>query len=76
MNLTNYILHRSDSCSMRGGLAIYVFYDLVSELVLPTIEPLHFECVFVKVIFHVNKCLTIGSIYRQPSSSAESSNNH
>ncbi len=55
-------------------MAVYVSSDLVSELIIPTVEPLHFECIFVKVIFHSNKCITIGSMHRPPSSPAESFN--
>lgn len=55
-------------------MAVYVSSDLVSELIIPTVEPLHFECVYVKIIFHSNKCITIGGIYRPPSSPAESFN--
>lgn len=52
-------------------MAIYVSSEIISEVTIPTVEPLHFECVFVKVIFHTNKCIIIGSIYRPPSSPAE-----
>jgi len=71
INLLNYTLYRSDRSSRGGGVAIYVSSELISELTIPTVKPLHFECVFVKVIFHENKSLIIGSIYRPPSSPAE-----
>lgn len=74
LNIADYVLYRSDRCSRGGGVAIYVSSDLVSELIVPTIEPLHFESIFIKLNFHVNKCLTIGSIYRPPSSPAVSFN--
>lgn len=45
-------------------MAIYVSTGLVSELVIPSVDFLCCECIFVKVILH----LTIGSIYRPPSS--------
>ncbi len=72
INLTNYVLYRSERCSRGDGVAIYVSSDLASELIIPTVAPLHFECIFVKITFHTNKCIAIGSIYRPPSSPAES----
>lgn len=75
VNIANYVLYRSDRCSRSGGgVAIYVSNDLVSELITPTVSPLHFEGIFVKIHFHENKYLTIGSIYRPPSSPVESFN--
>ena len=35
--------------------------------------PLHFECLFVKLIFHHNKYITVGNVYRPPSAPVESS---
>ncbi len=55
-------------------MAIYVSIVLVSELVIPLVDPIHCECIFVKVILHLNKCIIIGSIYRPPSSPVESFN--
>lgn len=68
---SNYTLYRSDRSSRDGGVAIYVSSEFISELTIPAVVPLYFECVFVKVIFHENKSLIIGSIYRPPSSPAE-----
>ncbi len=45
-----------------------------SELFIPSVDPLHCKCIFVKVILHLNKCITIGSIYRLTSSPVESFN--
>lgn len=74
INLANYDLYRYDRCSRGGGVAIYVSIGLVSELVIPSVDPLYCECIFVKVILHLNKCLTIGSIYRPPSPPIKSFN--
>ncbi len=75
INLTNYNLYRSDSVSMGGGVAIFISSDLTSELITPPGEAYLFECIFVKVTLHENKRLIIGSIYRPPSSPADSFNN-
>lgn len=42
INLPNYTLYRSDRSSRGGGVAIYVSSEFISELTIPTVEPLHF----------------------------------
>ena len=42
LQITNYLLYRSDRCSSGGGVAIYVSSHLVTELIATSIEPLHF----------------------------------
>ena len=44
IKLTNYVLYRADRSSRGGDVATYVTSDLVSELITPTIELIHFEC--------------------------------
>ena len=39
---------------------------------MPIVEPAYFESIFVKIILHENKYITIGNIYRPPSAPAES----
>ena len=56
-------------------MAIYVSADIASELVIPPVGPQDFESIFVKIVFHTNKCLHIRSIYRPPSTPMESFNN-
>lgn len=79
-SLTEYLTMKLNlqtmSCtsSRAGGIATYVSSNLVSELIIPHVEPLHFDCIFVKVALHENKCITIGNIYRPPSAPAESFN--
>lgn len=41
------------------------------KLILPNVSPQHFECLFVKIILHENKRLTIGNIYKPPNAPAE-----
>ncbi len=53
-------------------MVTYVAANLVSDHISPTVEPVNFECLFVNIIFHENKQLTIGNIYRPPSSPADS----
>lgn len=72
IKLTNYVLYRADRGTRCGGVVTYVSSNLASELIVPTVEPLHFESIFVKVILHENKYITIGNIYKPPSSPAES----
>ena len=74
IKLTNYVLYRADRCTRGGGVATYVSSTLASELIVPTVEPSLFESIFVKVIFHENKYITIGNINRPPSSPVESFN--
>ena len=74
IKLTNYRIYRADRGSRCGGVVTYVSADLASELIVPTVEPVHFESIFVKVILHENKYITIGNIYRPPSAPAVSFN--
>ena len=74
IKLTNYILYRADRGTRGGGVATYVSSALASEVIVPTVEPSHFESIFIKVILHENKYITIGNIYRPPSAPAESFN--
>lgn len=66
INLDNYTLYRADRGSRGGGVAIYISSRFASELITPKLTPRLFEGIFVKLIFHVNKHLIIGSIYRPP----------
>ena len=72
IELTNYVLHRADRGLRGGGVATFVLSNLASEVITPEIEPSNFECLFVKVILHENKYITIGNIYRPPSAPADS----
>ena len=45
---------------------------LNSKCITPNVEPVNFKCLFTSIIFHENKTLTIGSIYRPPSTPADS----
>ena len=74
IELADYVLYRVDRGARGGGVSTYVSSNLVSELIIPDIEPLHFECIFVKITLHANKYITIGNIYRPPSAPAESIN--
>ncbi len=67
------IIHCFVLIEVPGAGATYVLSNLVSELILPTAEPLHFECLFVKISFHQNKYITGGNVYRPPSFPAETS---
>lgn len=67
----DYVLYRADRGPRGGGVATYVSSHLCSELIIPTVSPLHFECLFIKLILK-NKHLTIGNIYRPPNSPSES----
>lgn len=64
--LNEYKLYRADRESRGGGVAIYVSSRFVSEPATPAVTPSLFEGIFVKLKLHVNKHLTIGSIYRPP----------
>lgn len=44
---------------------------MTAELILPSENPLHFEGLFVKIIFHENKRLIIGNIYKPTNAPAE-----
>lgn len=72
IKIENYILYRADRGSTGGGVATFVSYNLVSELISPVVKPKHFECLFVKITFHQNKYITIGNVYRPPSVPVES----
>lgn len=52
--------------------ATHVPANSISDHIISTVEPNNFECLFVTVIFHANKQLTIGNIYRPPSAPADS----
>ena len=54
-------------------MATYISSNLTAELITPTVKPTHFECLFVKIIFHQNKYITVGNVYRPPSAPVESS---
>ena len=71
VKLDNYVLFRKDRGSRGGGLMTYVSSNLTAELVSPTVNPLHFECLFVKITLHENKRLIIGNIYKPPNAPAE-----
>ena len=47
IKLVDYVSYRADRGSRGRGVATYVSSHLDSELVLPTVTPLHFECLFV-----------------------------
>ena len=72
VHLDNYMLYRSDRGTRAGGVAIYVLSNLSSQLVTPNVKAMHFESLFIKLCFHDNKHLTIGTIYRPPDAPAES----
>lgn len=44
------------------------------QLVIPQVDPEHFKCLFVKIIFHQNKHSIIGNIYRPQSAPSGSTN--
>lgn len=50
LNLQTIVLYRVDRGDTGGGVATYVSCNLVSELIIPDVEPLHFEC--IKVTLH------------------------
>jgi len=62
--IDNYVLYRKDRGSRGGGLLTYVSSNLTAGLILPTVNSLHFECLFVKIILQENKRLIIGNIYK------------
>lgn len=72
IKLDGYVLYRADRSTRGGGVATYVSSTLLSELISPKENPVYFECLFVKISFHVNKQLIIGNIYRPPNSPSES----
>ncbi len=65
-------MYRADRSFRGGGVATYVDANLVSECVIPNVDPVHFDCLFINIILHDNKQLTIGNIYRPPSAPADS----
>lgn len=75
ISLDGYILYREDRGSRGGGVATYISSSLSSELIAPSVGPLNFECLFVKVSLHQNKRLIIGNIYRPPNSPSDSTVN-
>ena len=72
IKLTNYVLYRADRGTRCGGVVTYVSTTLASELIVPAVGPSNFESIFVKIILHENKYITIVNIYRPPSAPAES----
>lgn len=53
-------------------MATYVSVSLVSECIIPHIEPVNFECLFIMVTLYANKKLIIGNIYRPPFAPSDS----
>ncbi len=70
--MDNFVLYRADRASRGGGVAIYVASNLVTQCLIPNVEPVNFECLFVNIILQDNKHLTIGNIYRPPSAPTDS----
>lgn len=75
IQLADYVLYRADRGARGGGVSTYVLSNLASKLIIPDIEPQHFECIFVKITLHANKYITVGNIYRPPSAPADSLHN-
>ncbi len=74
IRIDNYNLYRSDRASRGGGVVTYVSVNLLSECATPTVDPVNFESLFVNIMLHDNKHLTIGTIYRPPSAPSDSAN--
>ncbi len=55
-------------------MVTYVSVNLLSECATPTVDPVNFESLFVNIMLHDNKHLTIGTIYRPPSAPLDSAN--
>lgn len=72
INIDDYILYRCDRASRGGGVATYISASLVSERVIPNVEPDHFECLFIRVTLQANKKIIIGNIYRPPAAPSDS----
>lgn len=72
--MDGYALFRADRGSRGGGLVTYVSTNLTGELLIPTVEPVNFESLIVKIIFHDNKHIIITNIYKPPSASSDSIN--
>ena len=68
VKLDNFTLYRSDRGSRGGGVATYVSSNLKSQIIVPSVKPLLFEGLFIRLNFHANKQLIIGNIYLPPSS--------
>uniref|UniRef100_A0A8C6NRV0 Reverse transcriptase domain-containing protein n=1 Tax=Nothobranchius furzeri TaxID=105023 RepID=A0A8C6NRV0_NOTFU len=68
ISLDNFVLYRMDRGTRGGGVATYVSSSLQSQVIVPTVKPLHFEAIFTKISFNGNKHIIIGNIYRPPSS--------
>lgn len=49
------VLYRADRDSRASGVAKYVSSNLVSEVITPTVQPIHFDFLFEKITFHQNK---------------------
>lgn len=47
IQLEDYILYRADRAARGGGVATYVSSSLSSELIIPKVNPVHFECLFI-----------------------------
>lgn len=50
----------------------YVDANLIFECIIPEVDPVNFESLFINIIFHVNKRFIIGKIYRPPSAPSDS----
>lgn len=75
IEIDNFVLSRAHRASRGGGVALYIAEHIISECVIPNVEPVNFECLFINIILHDNKHLTIGNIYRPNSTPASSTNN-
>lgn len=53
-------------------MVTYVDANLISECIIPEVDPVNFESLFINIIFHVNKRFIIGKIYRPPSAPSDS----
>jgi len=74
VKLDGYTLYRADRATRGGGVATYISSHLSSELIMPKERAVYFECLFVNIVFHENKQISIGNIYRPPNSPVESTN--
>lgn len=70
IEIDNFVLSRAHRASRGGGVALYIAEHIISECVIPNVEPVNFECLFINIILHDNKHLTIGNIYRPNSTPA------
>lgn len=75
VNIDDYVIYRQDRGSNRGGVATYVSKNLTAERVYPTVEPVNFESLSIKIILKNNKSIIINNIYRPPSEPADSMKN-